>query len=196
MKGAPIFIAMQAEGREWTQMFSRSAASLFDYVFTDSMTWTDNRGKRMRTWIPQEVGTIADPQEFMETLVDRAVGILDREPVDIYVNPTYLPDVLQKDYESLWTETRRKKVIAAAGEERRGDGNQRSLQAAQRVVYPNGQGGGVKFTFGTNNTSADDLRRCDYGLQMVQDCKLVWQDFFVPGKGPKAIERKGSALKS
>ena len=29
-------------------MFSRQAAALFDYVFTDSMTWTDNRGRRMR----------------------------------------------------------------------------------------------------------------------------------------------------
>ena len=36
------------------------------------MTWTDNHGKRMRTWIPEEVGTIADPQEFMDTLVSRA----------------------------------------------------------------------------------------------------------------------------
>ncbi|MCX6637972.1 MAG: DUF1080 domain-containing protein, partial [Acidobacteria bacterium] len=64
LKGQPVFIAMQAEGREWTQMFSRETAALFDYVFTDSMTWTDNRGKRMRLWMPNEVGTIADPQEF------------------------------------------------------------------------------------------------------------------------------------
>ncbi|MBI5281707.1 MAG: DUF1080 domain-containing protein, partial [Candidatus Solibacter usitatus] len=49
MQGQPVYVAMQAEGREWTQMFSRSAAALFDYIFTDSMTWTDNRGRRMRT---------------------------------------------------------------------------------------------------------------------------------------------------
>jgi hypothetical protein len=196
MKGAPIFIAMQAEGREWTKMFSRNAAALFDYVFTDSMTWTDNHGKRMRTWLPQEVGAIPDPQEFMETLVDRAVGILNQEPVDIYVNPTYLPDVLQKDYESLWTEPRRKKVIAALVK------NGVAMEINDRYKLPSAsfiqmaKASGVKFTFGTNNTSADDLRRCDYGLQMVNECKLVWQDFFVPGKGAKAIERKGSALKS
>ena len=82
---------MQAEGREWVQMFSRKALARFDYVFTDSMTWTDDRGKRMRLWIRGEVGTIADPQEFMETLVDRTVGILNNEPIDIYVNPTFLP---------------------------------------------------------------------------------------------------------
>ena len=32
----------------------------------------------------------------MDTLVDRTVGILEREPVDIYVNPTYLPDQLSQ----------------------------------------------------------------------------------------------------
>lgn len=196
MKGAPIFVAMQAEGREWTQMFSRSAVALFDYVFTDSMTWTDNRGKRMRTWIPSEVGTIPDPQEFMDTLVDRAVGILNQEPVDIYVNPTYLPDVLQRDYEALWTESRRKKVIAALVK------NGVAMEINDRYKLPSAsfiqmaKASGVKFTFGTNNTAADDLRRCDYGMQMVKECKMVWQDFFVPGKAPKAIERKGSALKS
>ena len=41
MRGQPVFWAMQAEGREWTQMFSARAVSQFDYVFTDSMTWTD-----------------------------------------------------------------------------------------------------------------------------------------------------------
>jgi hypothetical protein len=57
MKGQPCFVAMQAEGREWTGMFSRGVAAMFDYIFTDSMTWTDNRGKRMRLWMPDEVGT-------------------------------------------------------------------------------------------------------------------------------------------
>ena len=101
MKGQPCFIAMQAEGREWMQMISRKAAGLFDYIFTDSMTWTDRHGKRMRTWIAEEVGVIADPQEFMDTLVERAVGILEHEPIDIYVNPTYVPDQLAKDYDKL-----------------------------------------------------------------------------------------------
>jgi hypothetical protein len=31
---------------------------------------------------------------------------------------------------------------------------------------------------------------------MVDECKLVWQDFFVPGAwGPKAVDRKPDALK-
>jgi hypothetical protein len=196
MKGAPVFIAMQAEGREWTQMFSRRAAALFDYIFTDSMTWTDNRGRRMRLWMPQEVGAIADPQEFMDTLVDRAVGILNNEPVDIYVNPTFLPDALAKDYESLWTEARRKKVIDAAVK------NGVAIELNNRYRLPSvsfvkmAKAAGAKFTFGTNNTGPADLGRCEYGLECVKECGLVWQDFFVPLKAPKAIERKPGALKA
>lgn len=157
LKGQPAFIAMQAEGREWTQMFSREAAALFDYVFTDSMTWTDNRGRRMRTWIPAEVGTIADPQEFMETLVERAVGIIEKEPIDIYVNPTFLPDQISKDYDKLWTEERMKKVVGALAR------NGVAMELNDRYKLPSaafvrmGKESGVKFSFGTNNGGANDL---------------------------------------
>ena len=196
MKGQPCFVAMQAEGREWTQMFSDRAAALFDYIFTDSMTWTDNHGKRMRLWIPEEVGKIANPQEFMDTLVERTVGILEHEPIDIYANPTFLPDVLAKDYERLWTKERMQKVIGAAAK------NNVAIEINNRYKLPSAafvraaKAGGCKFTFGTNNTGPDDLGRCEYGLWMVDQCKLVWQDFFTPGSWyPKAIERKPGVLK-
>lgn len=191
MKGQPCFIAMQAEGREWLQMFSRPVMALFDYIFTDAMTWTDNRGKRMRLWIPEEVGAIADPQEFMETLVDRATGILEHEPIDIYVNPTFVPAVLQKDYDRLWTEARMQKVIGAAVK------NGVAIEINDRYKLPSpafikaAKAGGCKFSFGTNNTGPADLRRSEYGLRMIEECQLGWQDFFVPGAWqPKAIERR------
>ena len=197
MKDQPVFIAMQAEGREWTQMFSRKAVSVFDYIFTDSMTWTDDHGKRMRLWIPAEVGAIPDPQAFMETLVARTLGILEREPIDIYVNPTFLPDVIAKDYDRLWTEERAKKVVEAAAR------NQVAIEINNRYKLPSpalikmAKAAGCKFTFGTNNAGADDLGRCEYGLSMVRQCRLAWQDFFVPGSWwPKAVERKGGALKA
>lgn len=196
LKGQPCFVAMQAEGREWTQMFSRGAAARFDYIFTDSMTWTDNRGKRMRLWMPDEVGTIADVREFMDTLVERTVGILEHEPVDIYANPTYLPDQIARNYEQLWTEERRKKVIEAAVR------NQVSIEINSRRNLPSpsfirmAKAAGAKFNFGTNNAGPDDLGRCEYGLRMVEECKLAWQDFFVPLEGSKAIERKGEALRA
>ena len=178
-------------------MFSARAVSQFDYVFTDSMTWSDSRGRRMRLWIPSEVGEITDPQEFMDTLVDRAVGILEREPVDIYVNPTFLPEVIARDYDRLWTETRMRKVIGAAVN------NGVAIEINNRYHLPGvafirlAKDAGAKFTFGSNNAGPDDLKRCEYGLAMVDECKLTWQNFFVPGAwGPKAVERKPKALRA
>jgi hypothetical protein len=196
MKGQPIFIAMQAEGREWTKMFSQPIAALFDYVFTDSMTWTDDSGKRMRLWIPEEVGTIADPQAFMEQLVSRTVGILEREPIDIYVNPTFLPDVIAKDYDRLWSPERMDKVIGAAVK------NHVAIEINNRYKIPSAtfikraKAAGCKFTMGTNNAGPSDLGRCEYALGLVDECKLVWQDFFVPQAWwPKAVDRKPDVLR-
>jgi hypothetical protein len=196
MQGQPCFVAMQAEGREWTQMFSPQAAGLFDYIFTDSMTWTDNRGRRMRTWIPAEVGQIADPHEFMETLVARAVGILENEPVDIYVNPTFIPDQLAARYDELWTDERILKVVRAA------KANQVAIEINNRYRLPGrrvlqaAKAEGCKFAFGTNNNGPADIGRCEYGLQMATELNLRWQDFFVPGdKGQRAIDRKPTVLK-
>lgn len=196
MKGQPIFIAMQAEGREWTKMFSQPVAALFDYVFTDSMTWTDDSGKRMRLWIPEEVGTIADPQVFMDQLVSRTVGILEREPIDVYVNPTFLPDVIAKEYDRLWTEERMEKVIGAAVK------NHVAIEMNNRYRIPSAtfigraKAAGCKFTMGTNNAGPNDLGRCEYALGLIDECKLEWQDFFVPRAWwPKAVDRKPDVLR-
>ncbi len=197
LQGQPVFSAMQAEGREWVGMFSRSTVALFDYVFTDSMTWTDNRGRRMRTWIPSDVGTITDPQEFMNTLVDRAVGILEREPIDVYVNPTYLPDQLAADCETLWTEERRQRIVAAAAR------NGVAIEINDRYRLPSPsfirmmKEGGCKFTLGTNNAGPADMGRDEYGLRMIDECRLAPEDFWVPlaPGSTKAVDRKGDALK-
>ena len=196
MKGQPCFVAMQAEGREWVQMFSRSAAALCDYIFTDSMTWTDNYGRRLRLWLPDELGTIKDVQEFMNTLVDRAVGIFEHEAVDIYANPTYLPPVIAGNYDSLWTDERIQKLVKAAA------ANHVAIELNDRYKLPSAKiiraakAAGCKFSFGTNDSGPEDLRRSEYGISMVQECKLTWQDFFVPGAWwPKAIDRKPDALR-
>jgi len=194
----PVFIGMQAEGREWVQMFSRQTVALFDYVFTDAMTWTDNRGRRMRLWIPSEVGTISNPQEFMDTLVERTVGILEREPIDILVNPTYLPDQLAADYERLWTDERRRRVASVAARE----GVAVEINDRYKLPSPSFirlmKELGCKFTLGTNNSGPGDLGRSEYGLRMIEELKLTPQDFWVPlaPGSSKAVERKGSALRS
>ena len=178
VKGQPIFRGMQAEGREWITLFSPEAIAKFDYVFTDAMTFTDNKGRRNRIWIKDEVW-IDDKQQFMDQLVGKIEAIFSQEPVDIYVNPTVLPDALMPEYEQLWTKDRMARVVKVLAE------NNIALEINARYKTPGAEmikmakAAGIKFTFGTNNTGRE-LGRLDYCLQMIEECGLTPDDIFMP----------------
>jgi hypothetical protein len=187
----PVFLAFQAEGREWVGMFSRETLEKFDYVFTDSMTWTDDAGKRMRLWIPEEVGTIADPEKFMDMLVARATKIFAEEPVDIYVNPTYVPDQLHAQYDRLWTPARMQRIVNGLA------ANGIAMEINNRYRIPSrafialAKQAGVKFSCGTNNAGAADLGHNEYCLEMIKACDLRTEHFWSPpAEGKKAVQRK------
>jgi histidinol phosphatase-like PHP family hydrolase len=189
MKGKPVFVGMQAEGREWVRLFSQEAMAKFDYVFTDSMTFTDDSGKRMRLWINDEV-EVKDKQAFLDMLVSRILGIMNNEPIDIYVNPTFLPDCIAKEYDTLWTQERMQKVIAAAAK----NGVAIEINARYRLPSPAfiklAKQAGVKFSFGTNNADRD-VGSLDYCLAMVQECGLTPQDMFMPkSNGQKPVQTR------
>ncbi|MFB3905090.1 MAG: family 16 glycoside hydrolase [Acidobacteriota bacterium] len=175
------YLAMQAEGREWLDLFSKESIKQFDYVFTDAMTWTNDAGKRMRLWIPSEV-EIGDPQHFMDILVDRIEKILNHEPIDIYVNPTYIPEQIADRYDELWTPKRMDRVIAALVENRIA----LEINDKRRIPSPafikRAKAAGVKFTFGTNNAGWTDLGHLQYCLEMIRECGLQPADMWMPKK--------------
>ena len=189
MKGQPCFVALQGEGREWMTLTSPESIARFDYCFTDAMTFTDDNGKRMRIWLPDEIGVIPDKQAFMEMYVKRIVGVM-KEPIDIYANATFLPDQIAPEYDALWTPERMRKVIDAAV------ANDVAIEINNRYKIPSAafikmaKTAGAKFSFGTNNGDAE-LGRLEYPIQMVKQCGLVWQDIFVPkSAGQKPIQVK------
>jgi hypothetical protein len=187
--GQPVFVGMQAEGREWVKMFSREAVGKFDYVFTDAMTFFDASGKRTRLWMKDEV-TVGDKQAFMDMLVARTVKLLSEEPIDIYVNPTFLPEEIAKEYDTLWTPERMRQVIAAAVTH----GVAIEINARYRIPSPTflrmAKQAGAKFAFGTNNTG-DDVGRLDYCFEMLRECGLTADDLFMPKPdGQKAAQLK------
>ncbi len=180
MKDYPAYTAMQAEGREWLDMFNPDSVALFDYVFTDALTWFDKEGRRTRLWIDDEV-FIDDVEEFMDYYVDQIVTIITSEPVDIFVNPTFLPGVIRDRYDELWTEQRMQKVVNALAV----TGMALEINARTRIPSPAfiklAKANGVKFTLGTNNTNAD-LGYLEYGLEMIGECDLEPGDFWRVGK--------------
>jgi len=180
MKDKPCYVALQGEGREWTRLVSANVLADFDYCFTDAMTFHDDTGYRRRLYVREEVGDLSDTEAFMELYTRKTVEVL-REPIQIFANPTALPDQLAARYDELWTAARMKRVIDAALEHnvaieinnRRRIPSLRFLQMAKAA--------GAKFSFGTNNAEAD-LGKMEYALEMTRALHLTWRDIFVPQK--------------
>jgi hypothetical protein len=182
LRNVPAFNAMQAEGREWVDIFSMNAVKTFDYVFTDAMTYKDADGVPVQMWKADQLERIdfSDPEAFMDGLVEYIVQILNEEPVDIYVNATYIPDPIADRYDELWTQERMEKVIQAAID------NKIAIEISARLKMPNyafiklGKEMGAKFTFGTNNVDSN-LGNLEYCLQAIEVCGLTASDMWVPG---------------
>jgi hypothetical protein len=189
LEGRPVFKAMQAEGREWVNMFSPELIVKFDYVFSDALTFHDKKGRRTRLWMADEV-FIDDEQEFMDMYVGKIVTILENEPIDIFVNPTFLPAVIAERYDELWTRQRMQKVAQAAA----GSGVAIEINARYRIPSVKfiklAKQAGAKFAFGTNN-GGRELGRLEYSLDVAEQCGLTKDDMFVPKPyGKKPIQTK------
>jgi hypothetical protein len=187
----PVFKVMQCEGREWVTLFTPAAVARFDYIFTDAMTWTDNKGRRLRLWIPEET-FVEDEQAFMDMLVSKIEAVMANEPVDIYVNPSFLPAKLAADYDRLWTPERMDRVINVL------KNNDVALEINARYKIPSmvflkrAKAAGVKFTFGTNNTTNTDLGRLEYCLRAIKELGLTSDDIFLPrSSNDKKVMKSG-----
>lgn len=175
-----FYVGMQAEGREWLHLFSPEAIAKFDYVFTDAMTFTDAKGRRNRIWIVEET-YIDDEEEFMEYLVTTAAGIIATEPIDIYVNPTYLPEQMADRYDSFWTIERMDKVINAAKEAGVAIEINNRFRIPSETFIKRAKAAGIKFTMGTNNIDKN-FDGSGYTREMIKACGLTQNDFWLPEK--------------
>ncbi len=191
IKGEPVFKAMQCEGREWITLFSPEAIAQYDYIFTDALTFTDHKGRRMRLWIEEEV-FVDDEEQFMDMLVEKILAILSQEPVDIYVNPTFLPEEINHNYDRLWTAKRMDTVIEALVE------YDVALEINARYRIPGiefikrAKAAGVKFALGTNNAGEHDLGRLEYSIRAIREAGITPDEMFVPRpEGNKKVSSMG-----
>ncbi len=173
------FMAMQGEGREWVETFSPEAREQFDYVFTDAMTFLDHKNRRTRLWMPDEVFIDIDHEKYMDLIVDRIVKVLREEPINIYVNPTFLPEAMMPDYDKLWTEYRIKKVIDVLAQR----GIALEINARYKIpsetIIKAAKEAGVRFAFGTNNATPD-MGKLEYCIEMMKKCGITPYDMFFP----------------
>jgi len=176
----PIFHAMQGEGREWVETFSKETREMFDFVFTDALTFHDHNGRRTRLWVNNEVIMDIPEQEYMDMILERTIKVINEEPIDIYVNPTLLSNAMMEDYDKYWTDERVALFVKALKD------NDVALEINARYRLPSARiinaakAAGVKFALGTNNGNAQQLDRLEYSLQMVEECGLTTDDMWFP----------------
>ena len=114
-----------------------------------------------------------------QSSVDEAVKRLDSEPMDIYRHTGEA------------SPTERTKLIEALVRNKVALELNSTDQTPSRDFIQTSKEAGCKFVFGTGNKNAAGLKRCEYGLQMVEACQLDWHNFYVPGAWwPKAVERR------
>jgi hypothetical protein len=184
VEGKPWFIGMQAVGHDWQKQFSPETIARFDYVITDAVTPRDRPlGKGQTHKIP-------DPLRFVDEQVKTIETILDHEPIDILTIPTYLPEVIAKDSDKLWTPERMRRVVDALARNNVAVEINGKLRLPSPAFIKLAKKKDVKFAFGTGN---GDPKNWDYCFRMIEECALTPDDLWAPkpdGKKPIQVRKK------
>ncbi len=188
----PVWRGVQAEYDDWTRGFSRQGLAGLDYILMDAMTFPGKDGQRVKLWEPDVESRVemSDHQAFMDRFVDWHVTIIEKQPIDILANVSWLPKALVGDYDTYWTPARIRRVVEAAV--RRGVALEisSSYQLPKLEFLQIAKAAGARFSFGSNGRYPK-MGQLQYCLQMAQTLKLTRADVFMPGAGPKAVERWG-----
>jgi len=188
VKDAPVYKGIQAEGLDWMKCFSKGAIADLDFVLSDALTFPEKDGRLVHLWTPEAV--ITDKQDFMDRYVDFNVQVISTEPIDIFANPTFLPDAIVKEYDTLWTETRMKKVIDAAGKYGVAIEINSLYNIPSEKFLRMAIASGVKFSFGSN-AHGEGVAKLDYSIKMAKALGLRRANMFMPApREQKPIMRR------
>jgi histidinol phosphatase-like PHP family hydrolase len=180
LAGQPVYKGVQAEWLDWMGCFSKRALAQLDYVLSDAMTIPGPGGRRDKMWAPGfDPG---DAREFMDRYVPWNVEVIEKEPLDIFAHPTWLPAPLDQRYDELWTEERIKPIVQAL----RRTGTAVEIDSAYHIpgmpFLEMAKDAHLKFSFGSNSGSGP-ARAIDYCIEQAKKLKLTAADMFVPARG-------------
>lgn len=185
LAGQGVYKGVQAEWIDWAGCFSKKALGALDYVLTDAMTIPGPGGRRMKLWEKEAV--IDDNAErFMDSFVDWHLKILSEQPIDLLANVSWLPAKFAEQYETLWTEKRVSRVVAAFVKHGIAMEISSSYQLPKMNFLRLAKAAGVKFTFGSNGRYPN-MGKLDYSLATARQLGLTPGNLWQPGKGgPRA----------
>ncbi|HYW41735.1 MAG TPA: hypothetical protein VE959_02685 [Bryobacteraceae bacterium] len=183
----PVYKGVQAEWIDWMPCFSKDAFARLDYVLSDAMTVRDAGGKRVKAF-GRDYDPGDDPEAFMNWYVDWMVEICEREPLDIFAHPTWLPRKFNPDFDKLWTPGRMKKFIDALKRTGTACEIDCGMKLPKLAFLKMAKEEGVKFSFGSNS-GGRTVTDIGYSVEMAQALGLTAKDMFVPAaRGRKPIQ--------
>jgi len=193
LDGKPVYRGVQAEWIDWSSCFSPKMLARLDYVLMDTMTFPGKDGQRVKLWEKDVESRVdmADRQAFMDRYVDWHVDTIEKQPIDILGNASWLPRPLASDYEAYWTPARIRRVVDAAVKHRVAIEISSSFVVPKLYFLEIAKAAGVKFSFGSNGRYPK-MGKIEYCLQMAKELGLTKADMFTPPPdGQKAIQRRG-----
>ena len=188
LAGKPVQKGVPAGWHDGMGCFSKETLAKLDYIITDAMTMPDKAGKRMKLWEPTE--DLGEVQAFMDRYVDWHVEIMTREPIDVFVNVSWLPAAFAGEYENLWTESRMTKVIETAKKYDIAIEISSGFELPKPRFLRVAREAGLKFAFGTNGRYPK-MGLLDHSVKTALEVGLTPQDMFIPAaNGQKAVQRR------
>lgn len=182
LEGLPVYRGLQIYGFDWPRCLSKENLARLDYLSADALVFPDGSGKSVWLWLPGV--SFDDPQDFMERYVDYNVRVLS-QPVQVWANPTYLPESLKSRYSELWTPERMDRVIRAAVDHNIAIEINAHFQIPSQDFIRRAKAAGAKFTFGSNR-HVHGIGEIDYCLKTARECGLSKRDIWVPA--PRAVK--------
>ena len=189
----PVWKGVQAEWTDWMGCFSAEALSKLDYILTDAMTFPGKDGRRMKLW--ESGADLGDPRTFMDRYVEWYLEVLEKQPIDILANVSWLPKPFDADHDAAWTAKRVEKVVAAAVKH----GVAIEISSSYRLPRPPflviAKEAGARFCFGSNGRYPE-MGKLEYSMAMAKELGLRASDMFTPAPdGKKAVQRRKDLLR-
>lgn len=173
-----LYLALQVSRRDWLNVFSKDVLKKVDYILADALIFANKDGQMIRIWVPDS--PLGEPQEFMELYVAHNLKIL-AEPINIWANPTFLPDVLKPRYDELWTDARMKTLIDAAIKHNVAIEINSTFKIPSAKFIKMAKAAGAHFTFGSN-VHGSGAGEISWSINRAIECGLTKEDFFIPSR--------------
>src|ERR1035438_6299146 len=133
-------------------------------------------GRSVWLWLPDV--TFAAPQDFMDRHVEFNLRALAQR-IQVWANPTFIPESMKARYDELWTPARMDRLIAAAVKNHVSIEINAHFQVPSAAFIRRAKAAGATFCIGSNR-HAQGIGEIEYCLRMARNCGLTAKDFFVP----------------